>query len=191
MAITLPPVPRLAAVSPRLITFGADLTPPLGGPTQRIRRLGSRFAVDVQLPALDRECGMRWVAALIRAEAEGQTLRLAFPKVLANAVTPSVGSSNQQGTALGVSALSAAVLAGSFFSFEAAGRAFLHMVTANAAADATALNIAPLLRASPAAGTALNFAEPVIEGFVDPGPIGWEQQLKRFASLKFTLTENR
>ena len=47
------------------------------------------------------------------------------------------------------------------------------------------------LAANTAYKAVLNFSAPVLEGYADPGPISWEQQLKKYASLKFTLTENR
>jgi hypothetical protein len=50
------------------------------------------------------------------------------------------------------------------------------------------MRVAPLLRADMPAGTALNFAEPVLEGFADDTQ--WSTEFFRFIGHAFTLTES-
>lgn len=191
MSVQLPTLPLEAQLKPRLIGFGADLTPPLGGPTLRVRRLGSRFALDVGLPAMD-ACGDVWIAACLQAEASNDTLSLVWPRTKARdgLPAPAVGAAGQAGSTLQVSALTKPIPALSFFSFTANGRSYLHAVTAPAAAGATILTIAPMLRASPSSGQPLNFAAPVVEGYATGNATEWAEQLMAWRTLSFTLQEN-
>ncbi|WP_430635017.1 hypothetical protein [Sphingomonas hankookensis] len=69
--IDLVDVPIAEAV-PRLLQWGSELTPTLGGVTQRLDRIGSRHAIDVQMPPMRIEAdGRRWIARLLRAKQEG------------------------------------------------------------------------------------------------------------------------
>ena len=72
MTVTFPTLPRGTIVSPRLVRVSGDLVSSLGGPTQRITRLGSRYAADVELPTLDPDCGARWLACPLAAEANSR-----------------------------------------------------------------------------------------------------------------------
>ena len=82
MTVAFPVVPRGAVVSPRLMRMSGDLVSSLGGPTQRITRIGSRFAAEVDLPTLDAACAGRWLGAVLSAEANGDTLALVMPQML-------------------------------------------------------------------------------------------------------------
>ncbi len=193
MPISLPALPLTADIQPQILSFGSDLTPALGGPVTRMRRLGSRHTVKVSLPQLDADCGAVWVAALAQAEAEGDTLRLAWPQPAlgGTAASANVSAGGQAGTLLNVTALNHPVLVGAYFSFNGAdGHSYLHMATQPAAAGATQLSIAPMLRTAPPNGATLSFAAPIIEGYAD-GPTGWRHALKRFTTLDFQLTEDR
>ena len=196
MSIALPALPWQAGVKPRLIRYGSDLTPALGGPMARINRLGSRYAIAVTLPTLDRDMGPVWIGARLAAEAQNSTLTLAWPSALfENAPAALVNGAGQAGTLLNVKGLpaSAAIPALTPLSFQAGGRNYLHLTTAAlvTGADGTiSFPIAPMLRAAPADSTAVNFATPTIEGFVDGTTVDWELQLSRFHKISFTLTEN-
>lgn len=183
--VTLPLPPRLAKISPRLLRFGGDLTSALGGPSQRISRLGSRFAVRVDLPAMDLDCGRQWIAARTKAEAEGSTARLVLAQADAAGVVGVTASAGGAGASLPVSSV-AGISVGLFFSFVVSGHAYLHQVTGIAGGT---LAIAPLLRVTPAAGNALEFAAPVVEGLLDD--VAWDLDLMRFIGQSFTLTEDR
>ncbi len=67
-----------SSASAALIDFGAFLTPPLGGPVQRVDRMGNRFRISVGMPPmLSASDGRRWVSRLIRGKTEGA--RMPFP----------------------------------------------------------------------------------------------------------------
>ena len=182
MAIDLPVLSRQATVELRLIDFGGDLTPILGGPVQRILRLGSRLAADVTLPTMDAACGRAWIAARMRAKAEGHMLRLGLKQL---GVAPASRAASSGAGAEIVVASAAGVEVGHLFSFIVAGVSYLHQVTD---ISGTTLSVAPMLRADPG-GQTLNFQSPVIEGLVDGAT--WSVERLRFIGQRFTLAEAR
>ncbi len=197
MSVSLPTLPDLVQVSARLVDFQSVLTPILGGPVQTIQRLGARFAVDVTLPPLEPKDAARFLAARMKARAESDTLTLAWPQAEIWSViggAPVVNGAGQAGARLNISGLTAGqvIPAGRFFSFTAGGRSYLHVttleVTANGAGQVQ-LHVAPLLRATPPNGAALNFSAPIVEGLLT-GAVEWSLERLRWTSTAFTLSEN-
>jgi len=186
MPVTFPTIPRGTTFTPRLVRVSGDLTSPLGGPTQRITRLGSRYAADVALPSLDAACAARWLACPLRAEAEGLTLALVVPQMIKPKDLGAVTGTGAVGSDV-VTYAGAAPSVGMWFSFQAGGRAYLHFVTAVDGAAHT-LKVSPLLRKPMAAGTVLEFQAPVLEGFVDD--TAWSLEFFRFVGHRFTITES-
>ena len=183
MTVKFPVVPRGATISPHLVRTSGDLVSALGGPTQRITRIGSRYAAEVQLPSLDAECAARWLACPLQAEAEGSTLALVMPQM--------IDASHMLGvTATGAAASNAlnylgpSPKPGMWFSFAHGGRNYLHLVTA---VTGTAMKVAPLLRA-PLSATPLEFIAPLLEGFCDDTT--WSVEYFRFVGHRFTITES-
>ena len=184
MTVLFPTLPRGAVIGARLLRYGGDLVSVLGGPTQRIARIGSRYAVDVQLPTLDAECAGRWLGAVLMAETRGETVTLALPQM--NSVVGLVGATGTGAVGAGeIAYTGTAVLPGTWFSFVANGRFYLHLVTAQPAADTLA--ISPRLRTAIAAAP-LEFAHPKLEGYVDD--TAWSLEFVRFVGHAFTLTES-
>lgn len=192
MAIDLPPLPRLAACSVKLLRYGVDLRPGTGGPVQRSRRLGARYAVEVSLPPLGPGAGT-WLAALLRADAEETTVRLTFPQAtVPDAGDVVVDGAGQTGTTLNVTGGEGEILAGSFFSVIVGGVSYLYATTAEATlGDDLALGVAPMLRASPANGAALTFQGAVIEGLLQGEAIGWDLETLAIHGISFAIEEAR
>lgn len=198
MAVTLPELPNLAEVHPRMLDYSAVLSPALGGPVQQISRMGSRFAVEVTLPAMTAEQAASWIAARLKAKTENQTLTLAWPQAgprPAVGGAPYVDGSGQAGARLNAGGFSAGatIPKNTFFSFSNGDRYFLHATTADAVADGAGdvqLHIAPILRSSPADLTWLAFNPPIIEGFIDGASVDWSLERLLWTTTSFTLTEN-
>jgi hypothetical protein len=186
MTVTFPVVPRGTLVTPHLIRTGGDLVSTLGGPTQRITRLGSRYAADIELPSLDAACAALWLGCALHAEAMGDTLALVMPQML--------DASHLSGVTGSGAAASAAVVytgpapdPGMWFSFRANGRHYLHLVTSVDLPSHTA-QVGPLLRTAMPAGTPLEFLAPVLEGYA--ADTAWSLEYFRFVGHKFTITES-
>lgn len=196
MAIALPTLPLNAEVKQRLVRFGGDLTPPLGGPVSRLSRMGSRYAIDVSLPALDDQAE-DWLSARLDADTVGATLVLTWPTQPSDAVlgAPVMNGAGQLGATLSIGGLApyAYVPAFRFFSFSDGTRNYLHSTRRSATADGSgvaAVPIAPMLRVSPPNGAVAEFGAPKLEGLIDGQTIDWDLKVLRWIGTSFTLAEN-
>ena len=196
MPIQLPVLPRLAQITPGLQRFGADLTPVLGGDLQRAARLGSRFQLNVTMPSLEADCARTWIAARLKAEAENDTLRLAWPEAEVGPAwgSPVVNGGGQLGTLLAVRGLTPGVQipALRFFSILYGDGYRLHTTTepVTAGVGGTAiLAISPMLRKS--ANDGLGLYDPTVDVLALGTVIDWQLQLKRFTTFSFNLAEVR
>lgn len=196
MSVALPAVVRAADVTQRLIDFGATLTPTLGGPSQRIARLGARYALDVRMPPLDDASARAMLGALLKAQTEAATLTLSWPQPAAAALgSVLVNGAGQAGSSLILDHFTAGVSipALTFFSFIMGGRYYLHCITAATAANGSGqatVAIAPMLRVSPSDNLAVEMVAPTIEGFLDDSTVAWTLQLLKRRAVSFSLTEN-
>lgn len=180
-AVPLPNLTRIWQAQPRLVDFGIDATPPLGGVAQRITRLGSRWAVTFSdIPAFTQDAGRALLGAIFKARATGSTVSVAWPQPLYDASigSPLINGASQGGTSLAIDGMPAnARIKPGWFSVTASGRSYLYFATdettANASGVIAALPIAPMLRASPADNAPLNFYAPVIEGFIQGNTDAW------------------
>ena len=184
MTTAFPPIPRGAVVSPRMVRVSGDLVSMLGGPTQRITRVGSRYAADVELPTLDAACAGRWLGAVLSAEAHGDTLALVMPQMLDVSTVGLVTGTGAAGAAE-ITFAGLGLAPGMWFSFTANGRSYLHMVTA--VLTTTTAAIAPQLRA-PMAATAMEIQAPKLEGYCDDA--AWSLEWFKFVGHSFTITES-
>jgi len=183
--ITFPIAPRGTKVTPRLVRTGGDLVSALGGPTQRITRIGSRYAAQVELPTLDADCAAKWLACPLLAEAAGDTLAFIMPQMLDPsginiAGTGSAGSNQVTYAGGGHPA------PGMWFSVQVGGRHYLHLVTAQTGANK--VSVSPLLRVD-LTGQAMDLNAPKLEGFCDTDT-SWSVEFFRFVGHSFTITEN-
>lgn len=195
--IDLPEYPSPNGANPALLDFGALLVPSLGGPVQKINRMGSRFRIAVTMPPMpSQQLGRQWVARLLRGKSEGA--RLPFPLLDFNPGIPGdvlVNGASQSGSSLIVDGATPNYVfrEGQFFSIVNSGKHHLHMVTAETIASgvgAATLPIFPMLRKSPANNAVCNFAEPMIEGFIMGEEQAWEMSLERFIGLEFQIVES-
>ena len=198
MAVAFPTLSDLADIKARLLDNAAVLTPALGGPSQRIARLGARFAVDLTLPPLVAKDAGPWLAAVMKARTENATLTLAMPQaapLTSLGASTRVNGAGQAGSRLNATGFNASqvIPAGRFFSFNTGTRTYLHMTTAEVTASGggtVQLHLAPMLRVSPADALALDFATPTIEGFLDGSSADWSLERMLWTGTAFTLTEN-
>lgn len=196
MSILLPTSPGIRVAKPRLRDFGAWLEPVMGGPAQRLNRIGNRFAVDIQVATSSSTTTGRIIAArLMRGLTEG--VLLPFPQdfdpgnVGANVA---VNGAAQQGSTLNLKGFPAGYVVGEgqYFSIIYAGRRYVHASAADApvAANGTvALPIFPMLRISPNDAAVCEFAEPMIEGFISGNQLEYQLQTAPYLDVSFTVLE--
>lgn len=198
MPIIMPNTPAPSEPSePFLRDFGGVLSPFLGGPEQRINRVGTRFGIRVTYPPLDAATdGMLFVARLMRAKLDRLVMRWPLdgfdPGSPGN---PKVGAATAGGSVLPLKGLSAgyAVREGQWFSIVHAGRRYLHLFVANGVADGSgnlSALIFPMLRTALSVDDVIEIAQPMIEGHVLPGDeLKWQASLSRRLSLSFSVVE--
>jgi hypothetical protein len=188
-------VPRSA--TPRYIDFGGNIRPPTGGRSQRVDRLGNRFAMRFVLPVLrSKDKGRRVVSRLIEAKSAGIRVRLptnGFDPGLPGA--PVVDGNSQAGTSLAIRGLTPAYAAreGQWLNHHRGDDVLLYNVRAQAIADGAGdavLTLAPLLRVEPVDGDIINLARPVIQGSIVGEDWEWEWAVDRLTSIEFIVEED-
>lgn len=194
--IDLPEEPSPQAADASLLDFGAFLTPSLGGPVQRVERMGSRFRLAVSMPPMPGpRVGRQWVSALIRGKQEGA--RMPFPLQGFEPGSPGtvlVNGASQSGRTLIVDGATPnyPFRDGQFFSILTGGQHYLHMVSGEVLASNTGtatLTIEPMLRVSPADNAECHFAEPMIEGFIMGEAALWSMSIGQLIGMSFELVE--
>jgi hypothetical protein len=178
----------------RLISAANTLTPAFGGAVQRLARKGSRFALDITVPALKQAgCGMSLITDLTLGEVETIVAAIPEGRAAADYGAPLVVGAGHAGTSLPIDGLLADVVVpkGKFLSIIMAGRRYVHLVTAEATASAggeATLAIWPMLRRPPADNDVVELATPMIEGFIEPGQ-GWSISRLDAVGVSFTIEE--
>lgn len=195
--LTLPTSPGYKTGAPRLLSFGVDQKSAMGGATQRILRLGSRFAIDVEYAPMSYSDAQTFIAFMVQSEAN--PIALTFPQRGLNIGSPGspvVNGSGQTGSSLVLRNCAGGYgfQVGQFFDFITAGRRSLHMITAATNANGggvATLAIAPMLRTSPNDNDTVEVASPYIEGFLPLGAARWSIEMLTRVGVKLTIEEDR
>lgn len=177
--------------------FGTVLTPFLGGPDQRINRLGTRFALRVTLPPLDtKDEALIVQSRLLRARED--RLRMDWPQPgfdTGYSGAPIVAAAVASGTTLPLAGLipGYVIREGQFLSIIHACRRYVHMFAVNRAVagdGSVTATIWPMLRTPLSIADIVEIAVPKIEGLVSPGEeVSWQISVDRMASFSFTISE--
>lgn len=193
--IDLPTTPGPVNLDWQQLDFGGELTPALGGESQRVNRNGNRFAVTVTLPAMTPADAAAWVGALNAAVRSGARWRVRQVElVIGTPGSTVVNGDGQAGNALTIRGGAAGYVAriSQCFSLVHAGRRYLHLLTSattlNGSGSGTLAFETPL-RVEPADGDVLEFAQPIIEGRVSNDGFGWSIDRARRVGISFTITE--
>ncbi|BBF70185.1 hypothetical protein [Sphingomonas bisphenolicum] len=195
--IVLPSWPGARRAVPRVLDFGGILEPSSGAESQRMNRLGNRYGVTFDMPALNSDEGRVWVNRLIRGQTAGA--RMEYPLLDFNPGTPGafvVDGNGQAGTLLTVKggAPGYQFKEGQPFNLIIGGKYYLDFIAADVAANGSGNAIIPLsqmMRAQPSDGAALLITQPVVEGWVVDDQVSWELALNRSTALSFTIHESR
>lgn len=186
-----------SAAEPFLRDFGAVLTPFLGGPEQRINRLGTRFGLRVTLPPMPtRDKALIVQSRLLRARED--RLRMEWPQPdfdTGSPGAPLVSAAVTSGVALPLKGMTAGyqVKEGQALAIIHGGRRYVHIFSADgtvAGGGTLSASIWPMLRTSLSVNDVVEIAAPKIEGMVSPGDeLSWQISVDRLASFSFTLSE--
>lgn len=106
-AVALPTSPGPVEAKPRFLDWGGELVPALGGPVQRLSRLGSRHAVEFVLPPMTMASAMAWTQRLKR----GKNDRVLIPYPLmgfapGSSGTPTIRTAASGGTTIDIRGVS-------------------------------------------------------------------------------------
>ncbi len=197
MTIILPLRPAPSHVSPLLRDFGGILTPFLGGPEQRINRLGTRFGVRVTMPPLQSDSdGRIFISRLLQARQS--RILMEWQQGSFNPGTtaaPKINSNISSGSVIAIAGLPANYEAkeGQFFSVIRGDRRYVHMFAGNHIATSLGVltaQIFPMIRTPFFANDVVELAIPMIEGHVSPGDeLSWQLALDLNIGLSFTVME--
>jgi len=177
MATLLSVVPTDMHIVP--VSNAARTNPQIGGVRQRKVRLGSHFRVEGRFPPLTMDVGRAHAADILACEYTPAQLLLQQPElVIGTPGTTLVNGGGQTGSSLVLDGATPGYVfkKGQLFNIITSTRKYLHSVQAQATASgggAATLSIWPLLRVVPADNAQLDFATPVIEGWLEIGN-GWD-----------------
>lgn len=196
--ILLPEKPAFKTDAPSMLDWGGALTPPNGGATQTLQRLGTRHSLGITLPTMRTEpFGRIWSAKLRLAKLYGAMVY--FPQDGLDIRAPGhpvVDGGGQSGTTLRMRGFrpNYAVRFGQAFSVVHAGRRFLYFAAEQLRADGQgriALPIFPMLRAFPDDGAACEFARPILQGSIKGNELAWARLSAPFSDFgSITITED-
>lgn len=183
---------------PFLRDFGGVLTPFLGGPEQRINRLGTRFGIRVTLPAMrTRDQALIVQSRLLRARED--RLRMEWPQPdfdVGAPGAPRVSAGVTAGMSVPLKGLTPGYIVkeGQMLSIVRGARRYMHMFAADGTVTTggtLAATIWPMIRASLLNNDVVELAPPMIEGLVSPGDeLSWQISVDRLASFSFTVAES-
>lgn len=198
MALTnLPDFPRPANVQWQLQDFGNTQKGALGGQAQRVNRLGTRWAVTVEMPPMSADDARAWSAALMSANSNGARWTVSQPSVPTGSPgAVVVNGASQSGASLACDGANVGFTAkrGQFVNVTTGGDAFCYMLTDDVTADASGnitLSLYPDLRDEPADGDAVTIGAPKVEGLLSDVP-SWAIAVDHIArGFVFTLEESK
>jgi len=193
-AVTLPTTPSVRVADPMLIDFGSDMVPILGGPVQRVNRMGSRYSLTVELPPVKEEPNARiWASALRQAKQLGAIFTVPQPGLtIGSPGTPLVNGAHTGGTSLSIKGLSStyALKQGQFLSIIHSSRRYLYAVAADATASGgnVTVTLETMLRTALANNDVIEIATPKIEGYLDGDP-AVKMMLEPYRTVSFRIVE--
>jgi hypothetical protein len=196
--VDLPERPTVRAAKWQLIDFGATMPGGLGGPSQRLNRLGNRWRLTVAVPPMDVALLREWQAKLnegveaggVRLWVRQLGLRPGSPGV------PRVNGADQSGKTLIVDGLTPGYTGriGQFVSVVTDDQRFGFKLRSAFRADAAGeaeLAIEPALRVEPGDNDVVEIGKPFIEGKLAALPSEDTDVSELVAGFEFAIEESR
>lgn len=196
MVVFLPSIPQGSQTDYKFIPNMMDLKPTMGGPTQRIGRLGDRYSVAVTARSMTYSQGLAFIASLNQGFSDSvvATLPQSDSAYFGSPGTPVINGGSQSGKTIIMRGFSAGYVAqnGQMFSISSNGFHCLYQVTSTETADSfgnLTLPINPMLKIPPNDGDTCEFATPKIQGFLDGNQQAWTLNMAQGVGLNFSITE--
>lgn len=177
-AIVLPPPTRETEIEITELSWAKDMRPTGAGPTQRQDRVGTRHSIEFDIPVKRYAwCGAGLASDLALARTgEGAIIEIPEPGTPeVNYGNPVVNGAPQIGSSISLRGLTpgAVIKKGKWLSLFANNRWYAHFTThadvVVPAGGVAVLKIYPMIRRSPADGSPVKLAKPVIQGLTkDP-----------------------
>ncbi len=195
MSIDLTGIPIRSMID-RSQDFAALLSPPLGGPVQRIERPGTRTTFVVTTPFMDVEPdGRRWAARLKAAKREMATLTIEQVGLAIGAPgSPTVAADTATGRFVAVEGMTPnySIRPDQWLSFlRADGKRYLAQAAVLVTADgdgAVTIELHDLIRAPLAEGDLVEIARPKITGWLS-GDFGLPRDVDEIVQFTFEIAE--
>lgn len=188
---------RQTTAEPELVDFGASLRPFLGGPSQRLDRLGTRHAISVQMPTMYVESeGRKWIVRLIRAKQQDGFIE--FPQVgfdvgpCGNSITVAVGVEGGRVLRITGATPNYTVREGQALTVTSNGRQFFYLASAQTVLGTTGAGDIELdvpLREEAIAGDPVNLSRPIIAGRIMEDGWKWSIDTAGTVGLSFRIEE--
>lgn len=195
--VILPERPGPADIQWQYIDFGGNLPGGLGGPEQRVNRLGNRWACTVTLPKLEEDIARYWVAALTRGVRLGVRWKLRQRDLdLGTPGSPVINGDGQAGDMIDMGGFTPRypLRVGQWFNHVQDDKHYLYKVSgpgdADGAGELTA-QVEPPFRAEGMDGDVLLFGAPVIEGSLIGNGQTWTVDTAIQTGLQFGIRERR
>ena len=184
MAVVIPPHPAMST-NIELTSSSVDQKPVLGGPRQRVARLGDFWSYTVDLRPMH-----AWQSGpLIVRLLQGLSERVLCPVMVSGidlTGQTDVTAVRGAGKSLVVDGSTAGKSEGQFFSLVKDGVRYLHMV---ASVAENSITFTPALKVAITGGEILEFAEPKIEGFLSGNSQGWTTGMVGNVGMTFRIEE--
>lgn len=186
MAVVIPTLPDPASVEITLNSSATTQNPYLGGPQQRISRMGDKWSVKVECRPMHIRQASVLNAVLLQGLSEKVLLEVRETGQNLTAYSDGAVVGSAAGRSLTHSGGGAAKFAGQFFSVVKNGVRYLHKITG---VSGQVLTFLPMLKVPLTGGEVLEFGAPKIEGFLSGNSQSWTVGLVANTGVTFIVEE--
>lgn len=185
-----------SAGKPKLLDYGSIVKPALGGPAQKLNRLGTRFGFDFEsIPYETEGAGRRLIALLQQAKLQGAMI--IYPQLDFNIGAPGTTLANgahSAGTTLNIKGATPhyTVRAGQALNVVKSGRRYLYFSASQETLNGTGqgtITLTTPMRTVLAGDEVIDFKKPRIEGFIEGEEWEWAIEAERLTPIKFYIEE--
>lgn len=195
-AVLLPALPGPRDMTVTYVDWGGTLRPALGGPAQRLNRLGTRHRAEFVMPPMPIDTARIWVQRLKRGLHDGVIMEFPQPGFSSGLGSGTVAVATSGGATLPVQLVAGidgrVVLEGQYLS-TGNGAWQLYAVDADTLVPndgLVSLGVTPLLRTPLLQGNSVRFTEVLIQGSLTGDEQSWTVNTAHHYGLSFGIEED-